>query len=243
MRKVIALLALGLLAASSASAASFWTESFAYSNGNLAITPNVSGGLWVNHSTGATYTDIQVTGGEAVLIGANGADDSRNFTARTATAITYACFKMKINAGTESTGNSYIAHFKDSTTGFVSQVFIFPLGASTYNIAISSTSTAPTGTAIWSTPLYRGTYYTIAIRYNAATGVSTLWVDPTLGESSPSINSVSTKTGTLVSGFALRQAIGVGSTFDDISVGDTFCPEPVVPTSSESWSSVKSQYR
>lgn len=246
MRKVIVLLALGALVASSASAASFWTESFNYSDGNLAVTPNVSGDLWFNHSTSTTviYTDIQVVNGEAVLVGANGSDDSRLFPAQSATATTYACFKMKINAGTE-TGYSYIAHLKDAGTGYVSQVFIFPTSATAYNIAISSSSTAPTGAAIWATPLTKGIYYTIAVKYDALTGYSTMWVDPE-NEASTSVTSVSLKVGTLVTGFALRQATGVGSTFDDITVGDTFCPAPVappVPTTDSSWSAVKGLYR
>lgn len=246
MRKVIILLAFGVLAASSASAASFWTESFNYADGNLAVIPNVSGGAWVNHSTSTVipdpYIDIKVVSGEAVLIGANGSDDSRNFTEQSATATTYACFKMKVNPGAEASGNSYIAHFKNASTGFVARVFIFPTSTTAFNIGINSGSTVPSGAAIWPTSLTKGTFYTIAIRYNAQTGVSTLWVSP-VSEASPSITTLTTTIGTLVSGFALRQAIGAGSTFDDITVGDTFCPGEVVPTTNSTWGAVKSDYR
>ncbi len=241
-RMVITLLALGVFAASAASAATFWSETFSYANGGLVAN---SGGNWVGHSTSTstTYIDIQVVNGEAVLIGANGQDDSRNFTARSASAATYACFQMKLT-GTETSGSSYVTHFKNNSTGFVSQVFVFPTGATTFNIGINSTSAVPTGASIWPTPLTKGTFYTIAIRYNAATGVSTLWVDPQ-SESSASINSTTTTIGTLISGFALRQATGASTTFDNIQVGDAFadlCPA-VVPTNSSTWGQLKSLYR
>jgi hypothetical protein len=71
-----------------------------------------------------------------------------------------------------------------------------------------------------------------------------MWVNP-VSEASPSVTCLlaNIKTGILVSGFALRQSLGAGSTFDDITAGDTFCPGEVVPTTNSTWGAVKSDYR
>jgi hypothetical protein len=234
MRKVIVLLALGVLAASSASAATFWTESFDYANGGLVA---VAGGLWVNHS--GTGTDIQVLNGEGVLTQTNAPDDNRTFAAQTATAKTYYCFKMKIS-GTPNTTGTYFIHLKDSgTMNFAARVFARNVDASTFNLGFGSTSS----TATWLPTAYtKDVYYHVTAMYDAATGSSTIWVDPT-DETSPG-TTVAGTAGFLLSGLALRQSSGFGiATVDDITVGDTFCPGTVVPTSNNSWGEVKGMYR
>jgi hypothetical protein len=235
MRKVIVLLALGLLAASSASAASFWTESFSYANGGLVA---VAGGAWATHS--GTGTDIQVLNGEAVITQTNAPDDNRTFPAATATAKTYACFKMKIS-GTQTTAGTYFIHFKDTgTMNFAARLVAYLNDATTYKLGIGATSATVTQ---WPSVLTKDTYYNVTMMYDAAAGSAKLWVDAAV-ETDPSVTATGGSTGFLLSALALRQASGYGiATVDDITVGDTFCPEPVVPTSSESWSSVKSQYR
>jgi hypothetical protein len=249
MRKVIVLLALGVLAASSASAASFWTESFAYSNGNLAVTPNVSGGLWANHgtSTATTALDIQVVGGEAAIVGLRALDDNRSFTPVAAGASTYACFKMKV-VGTETTGSAYFLHFSDGgTSNFVARTFATIAGATTFTIGISSTN----GAIIYFPGTWnKDTYYNVSIKWNGTASTGTLWVEPTLalGESSPSVTAVAAvpaPSTIVVSSLALRQATGYGTVYvDDITVGDTFCPgDNPVPTTNNSWSAVKGFYR
>jgi hypothetical protein len=244
-RTAITLLALGLLAlvATPSFAARFWTETFTYSDGGLVAN---SSGNWVGHSTSTTYTDIQVGTGEAILIGANGQDDSRNFTEQSATASTYGCFKFKL-VGTGTSGTVYFAHFKNTGTFFCARVFAIVTSATQYNLGINSTSTVPTGAAIWATPLNKGQYYTLAIKYNAQTGASTLWVDPSSEASTSVSNSDAGVIGTLVSGFALRQSSFANHTIyvDNIEVGDVFsdlCPSPT-PTRSGTWGSIKSLYR
>jgi hypothetical protein len=234
---VITLIALGVFAASAASAASFWSESFNYADGNLAT---VATGIWNTHSG---TTDITVVSGEAVVNSAAGADDNRQFTpAQSATASTYACFRMAIS-GTQTASGTYFAHLMNTGTFFGARVFAMLNDATTYKLGISTTSTTPIGAAIWPTPLTKGVYYNVSIKYDAATGISTLWVNPTL-ESDPSIVSLVGPTGTLISGFALRQSAGFGiANVDDITVGTTFCPEAPVPTSKGTWGQLKSLYR
>jgi hypothetical protein len=243
MRKIaIALLALGLFAASTASAASFWSETFTYANGGLVA---VSGGNWTNHS--GTGTDIQVVNGEAVVNSANAPDDNRTFTAQPSGSTTYACFRMKIAlTAAPAAAGAYFCNFKDTGTfNFQARVFVGPDGTSTtsYKLGINASGNTPT---YWATPLVTGTYYTVAIRYNASTNSATLWVDP---QSEASTSVTQTTGGTTVyvpSAFALRQASGYGvATVDNIQVGDNFgdlCPNPT-PTSSQTWGQLKSLYR
>jgi len=242
MRKtVIALVALGLVVASSAGAASFWAESFNYPDGGLVA---VSGGNWIGHSTSTAtnYIDVQVVSGEAVLTGANAQDDSRLFPAQSATATTYAAFVVKV-VGTGTSGTVYFAHFKNTGTSFCAQTYAILTGATTFNLGISSTSTL---SATWPTPLTKGVYYNVVTRYNATTGISTLWVDP-VDQNSTSISSVVGYTGTLVTAFALRQATFADKIHvDKIGVGDSFIdaflagPTPVAGTT---WGKLKNLYR
>jgi hypothetical protein len=243
MRKtVITLLALGLFAATTASAASFWGETFTYANGDLTT---VATGIWFTHS-GTLPTDVQVLAGEAVLTSTNAPDDNRQFSpARGATDATYACFKLKIS-GTQTASGTYFAHLMNTGTFFGARVFAMLNDATTYKLGISTTSTTPVGTAIWPTMLTKGVYYNVAIKYDAATGISTMWVDPGT-EASPSVVSLVGPTGTLISGFALRQSAGYGvATIDDVGVGATFedaCYVVPTPTSSSTWGKLKSLYR
>ena len=241
LNMVITLLALGVFAASSASAANFWSETFSYANGDLTA---VSGGLWVTHS-GALPTDVQVVGGEAVY-GTSAPDDNRQFTpAQSATASTYACFKLKIS-GDQTAGGGYFAHLMNNGTLFAARVYAMLNDATTYKLAIATSSVTPVTGAIWPTPLTKGVYYNVVVKYDASTGYSTMWVDPT-SEGSPSVISGTAVTGTPISGFALRQATGYGvATIDDIGVGNTFvdaCALYPVPTSSNTWGKLKSLYR
>lgn len=236
MRKVIALLALGLLAAVPATAALDWHETFTYPDGNLTAVSS-----WVTHS--GTGTDVQVVNGEAVLTSTNAPDDNYQFRTQaeaTATDIIYAAFRMKIS-GTQTTTTTYFAHFMNTGTYFAARVFVGLNDATTYKLGINSTSTVPT--SFWPTMLNKDQWYTVVIRYNAGTGVSTLWLDPT-NESSPSIDGPNTIAGTLISGFALRQSAGYGvATVDDINVTTVFPVAGAVPTTNSSWSAVKTDYR
>jgi hypothetical protein len=148
---------------------------------------------------------------------------------------------MKVT-GDPTAAGTYFAHFMNTGTFFCARVFSANIDATTFKVGINSTSATPT---FWATPLVKGVYYTIAIKYDAATGVSTMWVDPQ-SEASTSIVGPNTTVGTLVSGFALRQSAGTGVVYvDNIKVGDAFadlCPV-ATPTSSSTWGKLKALYR
>src|SRR6185503_20841703 len=64
--------------------------------------------------------------------------------------------------------------------------------------------------------------YLVVLRYNPATGVSTLWVNPS-SESDPGTNATDVATASAISAFAFREDPGIGTfTVDDLRVGLTF---------------------
>jgi len=249
MRKTaIAFLALGLSALSftPASAIVFWSETFSYANGNLAVTPNVSGTNWTSHS-GTSGVDIQVNGGVAVGNMAAAYDDNRTFTAQDSTATTYACFRVMIPAIVGAPRTNYFAHFKDTGTfNFASRVFVAPQGTTfSFGLAVYS----GTMQVQWPTALNYDQWYTVAIKYDGAGDAADLWVDP-VTEGSPKISATASGASHFVSAFALRQSsTGTGTVWtfnvDNIMVGTTFddlCPNPT-PTRQSTWGHVKSIYR
>ena len=248
MRKTaITLLALGLAAvlASPAMAASFWGETFSYANGNLAIAPSVSGGLWTSHS-GTAGTDIQVTGGQAIVDMTQSYDDNRTFSAQNATAKTYACMKLRVPEPTGAVVANYFAHLKDTGTSlFAARLAVGPPTASGFKFGIGATAST---FVWWGSDLNFGQTYTVGIMYDAATGMAKLWVDPA-SEASTSVSAGPGSLGFLISALALRQSSSGGSNWkvevDNIQVGDSFndlCPQPT-PTVGSSWGRLKTLYR
>jgi hypothetical protein len=235
MRKAIILIAFSVLAVSSASAALPWNETFSYADGNLTNNPG-----WVLHS-GVLPTDVQVVAGKAVLNSATAPDVSYQFRTQaeaTATDVLYASFTLKVT-GTQTATGTYFAHFMNTGTFFAGRVFAALNDATTYKLGINTTSGTP---AFWPTPLTKGVDYEIAVRYDAATGVSTLWVNPTTGGwTSEGLVGPAVTMGTLVSGFALRQSAGYGvATIDNLSVSVS---SGIVATTNSSWGDVKSLFR
>jgi hypothetical protein len=172
-----------------------------------------------------------------------------------ATAKTYACFKLYVpcTPAMTVTTYSYFAHFKDALitgTTFTGKLYTAGItGDPThFNLAINNTVTAGPY-APWATPLSCGTWYVIAMMYDAQTGISKFWVNP-LSESSTSVSATDPAIpGRLLAAFALRQVSTAGSgdyTIDDISVGPTFdetCASMPTPTSGQTWGQLKSIYR
>jgi hypothetical protein len=248
MRKaLLALLLMGLAGVfvSSASAAPFWIEQFAYNDGNLTT---VSGGLWVTHS-GTPPLDIQVLSQIAYGNMATFPDDNRSFPARTTTDKTYASFHVKIPAVVGTPSTNYFAHFMSSSTTFRAKTFVTPCSA-TFTFGISNTANAPPP-AIWPTCLEYNTWYTVVIMHDAAALISKLWIDPA-SEASPSIQASDTVTAVALNAFGLRQSNTVyptGTTLwtwvvDDLIVGPTFADViPNVAVESSTWGGVKALYQ
>lgn len=258
MRKIgIALLALGLVTSTfavNAQAGSLMSEPFSYANGGLVAG---SGGNWTTHS--GTGTDIAVASGVAVGSMAGAPDDNRLLSsARSATAKTYACFKLVVPAPAATLVCNYLAHFMVNSTTFRSKVFATPSGSG-YTVGLSVTANAsgaplappvpPLG-ATWATGLNYGQSYVIVISYNATGGVSELWVDPTSeADTKITATDAGAASGALTA-FGLRESNTGGAAWtwnvDDLSVGTTFtdaCPGAPVATQDKTWGQVKSLYR
>lgn len=259
MRKTaITLLSLGLAAmtfASVATAGSLLTEPFSYPDGALTT---ASGGLWATHS--GTGTDINVASGVAVGLMTNAPDDNRLLSAaRSATDKTYACFKLRVPTQAQSgIIANYFAHFMVNSTTFRSKVFLTPVG-STFTVGLSVTANAagsplappapPLG-ATWPTALAFDTWYIVTISYDAAAGVSELWVNPASELSTKITATDGTATGGALTAFGLRQSSTSGAAYtynvDDISVGPTFddaCSGFPTPALNSTWGRLKTLYR
>lgn len=269
MRKTaIALLVLGLAAVlvSPASAVNFWLESFTLPDQALGAAPvgsvNPTTG-WYTHSSGSNLggspTDIQIISGVAHGSHTNQPDDSRPFgpgysITTGASDKTYACFMLYVptTAGM-LTSYQYFAHFKDNlTTGtaFTCKLYLAGIAgnATQFNLAINNTVTAGPYQP-WVTPLNFDTWYNVAMRYDGATGLSTLWVNPT-GEGSVSVTANDpVLTGRPLGAFALRQISNSSAgtyRVDDISVGTTFndaCSGVPTPANKSTWGQLKTIYR
>ena len=258
MKKIVTtLLALCLAAttfAALANAGSLLTEPFSYSDGDLTL---ASAGLWATHS--GTGTDIQVVSGIASGSMTQAPDDNRLLSgAPTATDKTYACFLVRIPAPSVTLVCNYFAHFMVNSTTFRSKVFVTPLGNSfTFGVSVTANAAgsppappaSPLG-ATWATALNYDEWYTVVIDYDAATGVSDLWVNPS-DESSTRITATDAgaASGTLTA-FGLRQSSTSGAAFawdvDNISVGTTFadaCTGYPTPAARSTWGRIKSMYR
>jgi hypothetical protein len=209
------------------------SEPFAYPDGDLTVQ---SGFAWTTHS--GSGTDIQVL--EGVVIGDmnNSRDDNRLFpTPRGATDRTYASFKVLIPSLTETPGTNYFAHFRIGS-GFPSKVWVTPSSSAfTLGVSVGGNSLVPPAGDIWPVSLQYDEWYTVATLYDAALGVSKLWVNP-VQEESPSITATDAGwSGRLIESFALRQSNSAPPLWQfhiaDLKVGGTFAG--VVPSTADIW--------
>jgi hypothetical protein len=210
-------------------ATSVMQDAFNYTNGNL-----VGQGAWVAHSSGGNKP-IQVSTSSIIVQQSTGSgeDVNKSFPARSATDVTFASLNLKVpTAVALGTTTEYFAHFRssipaESLTVFKARVYVTTPGtATTYSLGLSTTSASASPVVLWPSQLNYGQTYKIVTSYDAASGTSTLWVDP-IDQSSPSITSVlAAAAGTPVGSYAFRQASPSGATFseqvNDLAIGTTF---------------------
>ena len=176
--KNILLLASGLALATTASAQVYASDDFSYTG---ALTANG----WVAHS-GAGNKVINSNGTFATLDFSSGSGEDVSLAwapALTATDDVYASFTLNVPSGNpvnpDSSG-SYCVHFKDAGFAFRARFgLLSPAAGGDYTVAINSSSANLGAGAVWGSDLSFDTDYTIVISYDAATGESKLWVDPT----------------------------------------------------------------
>ena len=224
MKHVLSLVS-AVAIASTASAQIYASDNFSY---NGALTSNG----WSAHS-GAGNKVINANGSYATLDFSSGSGEDVNlpFTsgALGASDDVYASFTLNVPSGNpvNPDGNgSYCAHFKDSGFGFRGRFgLLSPAGSGDFTVAINTSSANLGAGGVWATDLSFDTNYTIIISYDAATGDSNLWVDPT-SVSSTSVTA-NGSAGTLIETVCLRQSndhtgfiyiseLVAGNTFGDV---------------------------
>ena len=205
------------------------SDTFSYTG---ALTANG----WTAHS-GAGNKVIMADGSVATLdqSGGSGEDVNKSFGALGATDKIYAGFDVNVAAADLSVLDAnglYFAHFKNDEFSFRGRTGVVQgPGGRGWGLAINADSSALGAGATWPSDLMFDTWYRVVTSWNAATGESELWLNPTL-ETDPKITHTGGSTGTLIEAFALRQSndytgmqmvdnIFVGNTFVDVVV-----PEP-----------------
>ncbi len=229
------LLPLGLVLASTVLHAQLLNETFSYSAGDLTA---VSGGGWVNHSGTANFVQVNASGA-AVLRGGSAEDVNRTLTgAPYSDGTLWASFDLDFSLGTiAATGvNTYVLHFKDTSTGFRGRVFI---GSSTaadtdlFRLGIENDA-GDGATAIFSSDLDRTSVHSVTVAYDITAGTSKLWVDaPSSGPATVQDTTPPTTVVASLSAVALRQGGGAttsgnyaGLQIDNLVVSHTAVPEP-----------------
>ena len=243
--KKLAVILLGLMASlSSVRAALDFSDSFNYADGGIVAN---SSGIWVNNS--GTAGTCLVTN-QVLLINTARAEDiahrlSTVYTTNGSVAALYSSFSLRCTNGLPTAFGTYFTHYTGTNTfglsGFRARIF----AATTNNVggatdtsgkfylyivnSVGGTTNGNNQTVALST----NATYTVVTRYVLATGISTLWVDPS-SESDPSITdpiappvenpAFAPTNGILnISHYSFRQAAGEGSLqIDDLKIGTAF---------------------
>ena len=229
MKHVLSLVS-AVAIASTASAQIYASDNFGY---NGALTSNG----WSAHS-GAGNKVINANGSYATLDFSSGSGEDINlpFTSGPlgASDDVYASFTLNVPSGNPVNPNgdgSYCAHFKDGSFGFRGRFgLLSPAGSGDFTVAINTSSANLGAGGVWATDLSFDTNYTIIISYDAATGDSNLWVDPT-SVSSTSVTA-NGSAGTLIESVCLRQSNDhTGFIYiSELVAGDTFGDVLPVPS-------------
>ena len=183
---------------------------------------------WAAHS-GAGNKVILSNGSYATLDQSTGSgeDVNKSFAPFGAADTIYASFRFRVPSGNPvnpPAAGLYFAHFKDTTTLFRARTGVLsPAATGDFALGINADNANLGAGATWPQDLAFDTWYSVVISWDAATGRSELWLDPTCG-SSPSITHTGTLTGAPMSAFALRQSAEYTGFIhvDDVVVGRSF---------------------
>jgi hypothetical protein len=205
-------------------------EPFDYPDGSVNA---VSGSRWSNHSGIAGQT--QITAGElrltsipntqtedinSVLIGAPYATDS----GRTL----YSAFTVNFKTLPNLPGE-YFAHFLGGSGTFRARLYttIIDAAPGSYRLAIANTSGTVSNAVAFPLDLLPDVEYLVVVRYDVASGASTLWVNPR-AETDASVAATDSAQPTTINAWAFRQSNtqnngSMGTLHvDDLTVGFSF---------------------
>jgi len=198
-------------------------ETFTYADGPLT---QVSSGVWSNHS--GTLMQVDVSANKVNLSQAESEDVNALLTGRPYTSGNlYASFVVNFSALPTSGAGTYFAHFKDDgVVNLRARVFATAAGAAagTFRVGVANGGGAA---VIIARDLPLGTDLLLVLRYDAATGVSTLWINPgSEGATADRADGTDSATAPGITTFALRQSNATGGmgvlTLDDLKVGTAF---------------------
>lgn len=246
MKKSLMMTAAVMLIAVGANADVLFSEDFSYPDGIL-----LGNGIWVAHS-GEGVTPVMVENGQAVLVMGGGTREDVNVPlGPNPGGNIYYSFDFSVDDLGEpwvGTDSEYFAHFGDSGFGYRGRMDIVPApGGGDFSLGLATSG--GTADVSWSTDLSYDTVYRVVVRYDQATNIAQLWVDPTTPSSPSVLSADNTDPGDTIERFMLRQA---GSSMvetvrvDNIVVA-TECEDSfescAVAVEAETWGAVKSLYR
>jgi endonuclease/exonuclease/phosphatase family metal-dependent hydrolase len=191
-------------------------DSFSYPDG--AIT-NVSGGVWIEHSGGAP---CQVVSGQA-QVSSTAAEDVHAVLAGQpfSSGALYASFTVKCTA-LPTSGGAYFAHFNSSSFRCVVWASTANAAAGMFRLGIGNTNGVIATSTQLAVDLSVNTSYFVVVRYDVASGQSTLWLNP-VNETDPGVAAPGSAASTTISSFSLRQTSGMGTMLlDNLTVATTF---------------------
>ncbi|MDB6125268.1 MAG: hypothetical protein JWQ71_4261 [Pedosphaera sp.] len=244
MKRAFLTLAIMTTLAASTQAALVLTERFSYPDGAIVGAPNSP---WNSHSgTGGSMLCLnnmlvvstsRTEDVNAFLEGVTSLTDPSPYNTNSA-SILYSKFQVYFT-GTPSVAGAYFAHFKDNNggaaTGFGGRIWATAtnavsggsLPAGQLRLGIGNGSSSLQGSGQINTTLTTNVIYTVVTRFVPATGVSTIWLNPT-AETDPSVTATDVGTSIRpnamdVYAYAFRQATGEGTMFiDNLKVATSF---------------------
>ena len=233
MKKPFLILPVAALLVTHVQGALVLNDSFSYSDGPIV---GASGSSWTTHSGTAGQANVvsgQLSLTEAESEDVNTALSGGPYTVASA-AVLYSSYTVSFGA-LPSGGGAYFAHFRDTGTGFRARVFTSTTNAApgSFRLGIGNSSGATATSGQIGVDLSLNTTYTVVTRYDVASGLSTIWLNP-VAETDPGVTASDAPGLIDISSYGFRQSLATGSgmgtlTVDDLRVGTTFAevvPEP-----------------
>lgn len=262
--KSVAILLAACALSFSARAFIVFQDSFNYVNGPILT---VAAPAWVPGYGNVPSGAIQITGNQVVIPGSGTADQPRAyftnglsyasllnygtsggiyitnasaayFPSNSTEAALYASVAVTIPASTGLGTATYFAYFTDTNYDYRCRVILTNILA-TGNFRVGVANASSSTTNFVQTDLLPGNTYNLVMRYVLSSGLSTVWINPTVENTTdPTITTTAGGTGQIgggvlgssTCGFGLRNASGLqGLTLANLVIGTTFAD--VVPFS------------
>lgn len=196
-------------------------EPFDYADG--AVTTN-SANLWNTHS--GIFGQSQISSGVLNLLSSQTEDINARligspFATSSGTTL-YASFVVNFS-GLPNEAADYFAHFREVGGAFRGRVFVSTTNstAGTFRLGIANNNANITNAVTLEGDLALNVDHLVVISYDVASGVSTLWVNPT-SESSPSATATDNPSPAAIVSFAFRQSTNIGSLrVDNLKIATT----------------------